>query len=783
MFKSLVNVSNKQNKNNIESKQNSIEHTRQNIDNVLKLLNEIEDDNSTKNLVVSKVVPLEINTKDVSVGSDLVNNKNDSKSIENTKQVPVEQTTETQLLNQIESLHCLFTWNLKTKKKQDIITHIKNKYGNYNLDISVTEFTFVRFIGNLIISYELYQNGKSSESDTKILEIGNWLEKLDKGTDEFYLSINAALKHIQMANFVHMLFAANGTGGFKLLFKEIVPFDNMNNKSKAALIAIRAAILIEYGRSLECFKNASKYAKEACELDPKTSHWFHIYSLVLTAQRQFVYTHELYSTERLLLQKNMLCPTENEINLAIQRAVSSSDGKNTYCVNLLVLTSLNELLANEFQVAQKGLPIFKADDSEYINDIHTESNLKKDMKIIVNKHKNGEDAVSFLIDLLPKYNKNCKREIMAQICSYTLLFTKNFRAGVEQFLVLIGDQTVFTSDLVTHHNSSFIGSKTFNLAQLIWNEIKLTSENKSTTFLMDNLFYFTIFLKINETCNLKLKTVDPFMKFNIISDSSAIPNCTKTMYNNDSEMEQYSKSRNIFTNCLQQIDSTQDTNIYFNQNFNSFQQYRCTKSIPSPTDFKFNLIFQSTFYTNNIKTNIASNLTNIDTSLTKLPRWKTSQATYKACLHNLLQNYPNSFRIYTDASKINNNVGIAIVSNKDTYTYKLSSDYTSCEAEAVAILRALDYALAENFNNYIILSDSLSTISCIQNINTTSDVVNSILCLIHAHQLKGNLMHLIWIPSHNAIEGNDIADKLARQIATSSTAITYSHNSFMATNI
>lgn len=49
------------------------------------------------------------------------------------------------------------------------------------------------------------------------MEIGNWLEKLDKGTDEFYLSINAALKHIQMANFVHMLFAETGTGGFKLV--------------------------------------------------------------------------------------------------------------------------------------------------------------------------------------------------------------------------------------------------------------------------------------------------------------------------------------------------------------------------------------------------------------------------------------------------------------------------------------------------------------------------------------------------------------------------------------
>jgi len=302
---------------------------------------------------------------------------------------------------------------------------------------------------------------------------------------------------------------------------------------------------------------------------------------------------------------------------------------------------------------------------------------------------------------------------------------------------------------------------------------------------MDNLFYYSTFLKINEMCNLKTRGVDPFMRFKIIGDPSAISNCAKTMDNNEFEMKDYSESKNLFSNSSQQLNLTKDTNVYYNQHFNSFQQYQCTTSIQSLMDLKFDLTFQSTFYTNNTNTttNIPSNLTTIDTSLTKLPRGSTSQATYKARLNRLLRNYPNSFRIYTDASKIQNNVGIAIVSNKDTYTYKLSSDYTSCEAEAVAILRALDYALAENFNDYIILSDSLSTISCIQNINTASDVVNSILCLIHAHQLKGNLMHLIWIPSHNAIEGNDIADKLARQIATSTTAITYSHNSFMATNI
>lgn len=76
---------------------------------------------------------------------------------------------------------------------------------------------FFRFIGNLIISHELYINGDTYASETKILEMGKWLDQLDKTTDEFYLSINIALKHITTANFIHMLFASNKTTGFNMV--------------------------------------------------------------------------------------------------------------------------------------------------------------------------------------------------------------------------------------------------------------------------------------------------------------------------------------------------------------------------------------------------------------------------------------------------------------------------------------------------------------------------------------------------------------------------------------
>lgn len=47
--------------------------------------------------------------------------------------------------SEIYSLNCLFTWDLPHGTlKRDIITHIKNKYGDYNIDISQPVFIFER---------------------------------------------------------------------------------------------------------------------------------------------------------------------------------------------------------------------------------------------------------------------------------------------------------------------------------------------------------------------------------------------------------------------------------------------------------------------------------------------------------------------------------------------------------------------------------------------------------------------------------------------------------------
>jgi len=87
----------------------------------------------------------------------------------------------------------------------------------------------------------------------------------------------------------------------------------MDSKSRASIHAIHAAVLIEYGNS-SYLNKACETAKKACGLDPKTSHWFYIHSLALTAKRQF-----------LLPYKSV--PAENEIN-AINQANILFNGIN-----------------------------------------------------------------------------------------------------------------------------------------------------------------------------------------------------------------------------------------------------------------------------------------------------------------------------------------------------------------------------------------------------------------------------------------------------------------------
>lgn len=58
------------------------------------------------------------------------------------------------------------------------------------------------------------------------------------------------------------------------------------------------------------------------------------------------------------------------------------------------------------------------------------------------KNKNGEDPIPYLIDLVLKYHGHDRCKILAQICSYTILFANNLKDGIERFILLMEESEI-----------------------------------------------------------------------------------------------------------------------------------------------------------------------------------------------------------------------------------------------------------------------------------------------------------------------------------------------------
>jgi len=83
-----------------------------------------------------------------------------------------------------------------------------------------------------------------------------------------------------------------------------------------------------------------------------------------------------------------------------------------------------------------------------------EDDLENDFKFLVNNYKEGSNPTLDFINLLDKYDGNNKWKIMAQLCSYSILFktSENLLVSVEQFMMLTRDEEIARSEIVTVRN-------------------------------------------------------------------------------------------------------------------------------------------------------------------------------------------------------------------------------------------------------------------------------------------------------------------------------------------
>ena len=85
--------------------------------------------------------------------------------------------------------------------------------------------------------------------------------------------------------------------------------------------------------------------------------------------------------------------------------------------------------------------------------------------------------------------------------------------------------------------------------------------------------------------------------------------------------------------------------------------------------------------------------------------------------------------------------------------------------ELDAIRLALGIINDTPYSNYVICSDSMSSVQSIDNYTENNHLLHRLVYQMHESILRGNHITISWVPSHVGICGNESADQAAREAA------------------
>lgn len=128
--------------------------------------------------------------------------------------------------------------------------------------------------------------------------------------------------------------------------------------------------------------------------------------------------------------------------------------------------------------------------------------------------------------------------------------------------------------------------------------------------------------------------------------------------------------------------------------------------------------------------------------------------------------YPGFHILYTDGSKQESpgasvSSGLYDCQGSMAISWKLNPEHSVIAAELFALKKALEYIQNQRHNNWIICTDSLSSLQLLSNdvksYRETTDDIKSYLRILN----RSRCVKIHWVKGHSGISGNEIADRVA----------------------
>lgn len=155
----------------------------------------------------------------------------------------------------------------------------------------------------------------------------------------------------------------------------------------------------------------------------------------------------------------------------------------------------------------------------------------------------------------------------------------------------------------------------------------------------------------------------------------------------------------------------------------------------------------------------------VEHDMTEIKKNELPPHIVKAIHRDHMRQYHGYAVIYTDGSKTEDGVGAAAVMGDMVRRMSLPVMATVMTSEMYAIKLALEMVDDTNHNNYVICTDSLSSIQSIDHYMENNLLLRRIMITIDRIITAGKNITFSWVPSHVGIANNEKADIAAKEAA------------------